>query len=580
MFAIVFSVIFCSSNFYGCNASWSGRGVMLVAEYTLRYTVRVTCSGKYYPGRTSIRVELFDVPLQTTSQQVQTVLQHGGIETIDGREAWVIETTNIYATNVFTGTFIVRVNLTTPPVPSQPPVQVGGMSEYLSPDEYVTLHSEVVSQAEQLATGIGSIPEAVARFVEWIRKNIAYDEEVGREALLTDAQVFDSRAGVCDEFSTLLIAFCRATGIPARRVLGYGLNVADPSQLLYRDVGGYLHSWAEVWVPDYGWLKVDPTWGDIGDARRIATSRKYGEPPLRYKLRNAPPGFAITDVTYSVTLTGFRLLDYVDTPVELSVEELGDMRKVKVENNSTIPLLCNVTVKRLDEETYSWRPDYSRIIFLNPDAYCFLNLSKENSYWVHSVPGGVSLILRVYSVSISGLVFIVDGREYRGSATFRWSEGSSHNVSVPQVIEESEGKRHVFQGWSDGDSSSSRIITARGSGSYHAYFKIQYLLTVNSDYGAVSGSGWYDENSIVVVRLIPPLGLAEFPYVYVFKGWGGDAYGESLEVKVTMDSPKVLIARWEKTLSPVFYAIPVGIIAAAILTLFLRKRTRSNISPT
>ncbi|MEM4169122.1 MAG: hypothetical protein QXY99_03450, partial [Thermoproteota archaeon] len=61
---------------------------------------------------------------------------------------------------------------------------------------------------------------------------------------------------------------------------------------------------------------------------------------------------------------------------------------------------------------------------------------------------------------------------------------------------------------------------------------------------------------------------------------GGDAYGESLEVKVTMDSPKVLIARWEKTLSPVFYAIPVGIIAAAILTLFLRKRTRSNISPT
>ncbi|MEM2687048.1 MAG: hypothetical protein QW796_01735 [Thermoproteota archaeon] len=51
-------------------------------------------------------------------------------------------------------------------------------------------------------------------------------------------------------------------------------------------------------------------------------------------------------------------------------------------------------------------------------------------------------------------------------------------------------------------------------------------------------------------------------------------------MKVTIDSPKVLIARWEKTLSPVFYAIPVGIIAAAILTLFLRKRTRSNISPT
>ncbi|MEM3648902.1 MAG: hypothetical protein QW506_07045, partial [Thermoproteota archaeon] len=128
---------------------------MLVAEYTLRYTIRVKCGGKYYPGRTSIRVELFDVPLQTTSQQVQTMLQHGGIENVDGREAWVIETTNIYTTNVFTGTFIVRVNVTTPPVPSRPTAPVSGMSEYLLPDEYVTLHSEVVDQAEQLASGAG-----------------------------------------------------------------------------------------------------------------------------------------------------------------------------------------------------------------------------------------------------------------------------------------------------------------------------------------------------------------------------------------------------------------------------------------
>lgn len=554
-------------------------GVMLVAEYTLRYTVRVMCSGKYYPGRTSIRVELFDMPLHTTSQQVQAMLQHGGIENVDGREAWVIETTNIYTTNVFTGTFIVRVNVTTTPVPSQPPAPISGMSEYLLPDKYVTLHSEVVSQAEQLASGVRSIPESVTKFVEWIRKNIAYDREVGRETRLTDAQVFYTRAGVCDEFSTIFIAFCRATGIPARRVLGYGLNAADLSKLLYRDISGYFHSWAEVWVPDYGWLTVDPTWGDIGDARRIATSRKYDEPPLRCQWKNAPPEFTITYATYSVTLTNYRLVDYVNTPVELSGEELEDVQKVKVENNSTVPLLFNVTVKRWDEEINSWQLDYSRIMFLNPSAYCFLNLDKENTYWVYSVLGGSSLILRVYSVTISGLVFTVDGREYRGSMTFRWSEGSSHNISVPQVLEESENKRHVFQGWSDGDLSPSRIIMARGSSSYSAYFKTQYLLTVNSDYGTVSGSGWHDENSIVVVRLFLPVVLVEFPYAYVFKGWTGDAHGESLEVQVIMDSPKVLIARWEKTFSPVFCAILLGIVAAAVLTLFLRKRKRPPPSP-
>ncbi len=550
---------------------------MLVAEYTLQYTIKVTCSGKYYPGRTSVRVEMFDLPVETTSQQVQVMLQHGRIENLDGQEAWVIETTDIYTMNFFTGTFIVRVNVTTPSVPSQTLVPVSGMSEYLLPDKYVTLHSEVVSQARQLANGAKSIPEVVAKFVEWIRKNIAYDMKVGVGTRLTDAQVLYVRSGVCDEFSTLFIAFCRATGIPARRVLGYGLNVTDPSKLLYKDISGYTHSWAEVWIPDYGWLTVDPTWGDIGDARRLVTSRRYEGYSIRYQWKNAPPEFKITDVTYSIILTNYRVVDYVNTPVKLSKEESEDMWKVKIENNSTIPLLYNITVERWDEETSRWQQYSSQIIFLNPNIYCFLNLSKENTYWVYSVLGGSSLTLRVYSISISGLVFVVDGREYRGSMTFRWSEGSSHNISVPQVLEESEGRRYVFQRWSDGDPSPSRTITVRGPRSYSVYFKTQYLLTVESDHGTIRGSGWYDENSVATVSLYIEEEPAEFPYAYVFKGWTGDAYGESLEIQVVMNSPKVLITRWEKTFSKEFYVILVGIVVIVFiisLSLFLRKRAR------
>ena len=151
-FIILHLILLYSNHFCTCNASsLSGSGVISIAEYTLQYTLRVSCSGKYYPGKTSIRVELFDIPLQTANQKVQAILQHGKIENLEGREAWVIETTDIHMVNVFTSTFIVRVNITTPPVPNQT-LPVSNMGEYLSPDKYVTLNSEVVRQAKQLAS--------------------------------------------------------------------------------------------------------------------------------------------------------------------------------------------------------------------------------------------------------------------------------------------------------------------------------------------------------------------------------------------------------------------------------------------
>jgi hypothetical protein len=60
------------------------------------------------------------------------------------------------------------------------------------------------------------------------------------------------------EFSDLLIALARAQGIPARAAYGYGYDLklaADKQEN---------HQWVQVWLPDYGWLTIDPTWGQSG----------------------------------------------------------------------------------------------------------------------------------------------------------------------------------------------------------------------------------------------------------------------------------------------------------------------------
>jgi hypothetical protein len=325
---------------------------------------------------------LRDIPVQTDHQQVEATLEDGHIENDSGHEIWVIDKyvrdvphTTIY----FTGTFGITENIgNTPAVPHHPLVPATEMEEYLLPDNYVTLSPDVVSQAQQLVSETeNDVPKIIAKFVDWIQKNITYSMEVGHETKLTDAEVLNARAGVCDEFSTLFMAFCRAVGIPARRVLGYG-PISDND--LYKSIENTCHSWTEVWISDYGWLTVDPTWADIGDVRRITGGRGYDESVLTWEYNNAPSGSRITDVTYSVTLTNWRVIESA-APIRLMKEETENAWKITVRNTSPIPLLDNVLVEKAvleNREWSEWSVVSNEIIFMNPQENYTFSLEKED----------------------------------------------------------------------------------------------------------------------------------------------------------------------------------------------------------
>jgi protein-glutamine gamma-glutamyltransferase len=74
-----------------------------------------------------------------------------------------------------------------------------------------------------------------------------------------DGFLFDTRAGFCEHYAGSFVFLMRAAGIPARVVTGYQGGE-------WNRAGGYLlvrqsdaHAWAEVWLEDRGWLRVDPT---------------------------------------------------------------------------------------------------------------------------------------------------------------------------------------------------------------------------------------------------------------------------------------------------------------------------------
>lgn len=62
--------------------------------------------------------------------------------------------------------------------------------------------------------------------------------------------------GVCEDYSELFVALCRASGIPARTVTGYRNQAASAPEINLSDDG---HMWAEVYLPNYGWVIAEPT---------------------------------------------------------------------------------------------------------------------------------------------------------------------------------------------------------------------------------------------------------------------------------------------------------------------------------
>ncbi len=78
-----------------------------------------------------------------------------------------------------------------------------------------------------------------------------------------DAFLFESQKGFCEHFAAAFTALMRAADVPARVVIGYqgGEWIQD-----FGSDNGHLkvtqadaHAWSEIWLPERGWIRVDPT---------------------------------------------------------------------------------------------------------------------------------------------------------------------------------------------------------------------------------------------------------------------------------------------------------------------------------
>lgn len=115
-------------------------------------------------------------------------------------------------------------------------------------------------------------------FMGRIRKDFAFKSGVTTISTPV-ARVLAQRAGVCQDFSHLMISGLRALGLPARYVSGYLRTKPPPGQPARRGAD-QSHAWVGAWLgPEHGWVDLDPT-NDIlvrDEHVVLAWGRDYGD---------------------------------------------------------------------------------------------------------------------------------------------------------------------------------------------------------------------------------------------------------------------------------------------------------------
>ena len=118
-----------------------------------------------------------------------------------------------------------------------------------------------VALAQGWRSELGSDERILERAVDWFKRaGLEYTlapPPLGRDSV--DEFLFETKSGFCEHFASAFVVMMRAAGVPARIVTGYQGGEINP-------IDGYMivrqsdaHAWAEVWIADEGWVRVDPT---------------------------------------------------------------------------------------------------------------------------------------------------------------------------------------------------------------------------------------------------------------------------------------------------------------------------------
>ncbi|MCA1792374.1 MAG: DUF3488 and transglutaminase-like domain-containing protein [Desulfobacteraceae bacterium] len=137
-------------------------------------------------------------------------------------------------------------------------------TEVQSPDPVFTGHDnnpEARLLARSLTRDIPDVSKKIQRILTYFTdNNFTYTLTPPRtETHPVDAFLFETRQGYCEHYAGALAFLLNVVDVPARVVGGYLGGERNPYGNYLTVRQSFAHAWVEVFLPDRGWTRIDPT---------------------------------------------------------------------------------------------------------------------------------------------------------------------------------------------------------------------------------------------------------------------------------------------------------------------------------
>ena len=132
-------------------------------------------------------------------------------------------------------------------------IQTGDLAEFTAPTARTKLTPALQAELRERVAGAGP-HTAAERISSWIHEAMSYVP--GATGVHTSGrEAWESKSGVCQDFSHIAIGMLRAAGLPARYVSGYLFPLKESTPGVSCE--GQSHAWTEYWAGE--WYGLDAT---------------------------------------------------------------------------------------------------------------------------------------------------------------------------------------------------------------------------------------------------------------------------------------------------------------------------------
>lgn len=207
---------------------------------------------------------------------------------------------------------------------------IGDMSKYLGTTKYWQVNDEYIQQeANSIKDGQTHVIDLIKAVYSYVNDHLEYDQSKADtdNSRIGAKQALQGGDSVCMEYADVMITLLRAQGIPARAALGYA-NLKDLSHTPESQVR---HQWVQVWLPNYGWLSIDPTLEsenmDIGqNIDRILWETFNGDDLSNTKIYSADSLDNIDDLQFNISVYAVEENDIDDMSVLKSYDGISPIK--------------------------------------------------------------------------------------------------------------------------------------------------------------------------------------------------------------------------------------------------------------